>query len=149
MYNLLNWCATLPLSSDAFLERVATEKRMSLIKAWEESEKAKAENRLVLTLFQIMKCSYYSLRSYTYRANGSQITSWATSHKVQLVLLTSALQFHPGYLNHKKIFSSPIAQAKPFKVGDLFFFRSKQGLITTGAINSPRWLYLCPFRFRL
>jgi hypothetical protein len=30
---------------DAFLERVATEKRISLIKAWEENEKAKAENK--------------------------------------------------------------------------------------------------------
>ncbi|KAK8444788.1 hypothetical protein SEVIR_9G199500v4 [Setaria viridis] len=30
---------------DAFLTRVATEQRTSLIRAWEESEKAKAENR--------------------------------------------------------------------------------------------------------
>uniref|UniRef100_A0A8N4EVD2 Remorin n=1 Tax=Elaeis guineensis var. tenera TaxID=51953 RepID=A0A8N4EVD2_ELAGV len=30
---------------DAVLERVATEKRMSLIKAWEESEKTRAENK--------------------------------------------------------------------------------------------------------
>ena len=33
------------LSSDAVLARVATEKRLSLIKAWEESEKSKAENK--------------------------------------------------------------------------------------------------------
>lgn len=33
------------VSSDAVLARVATEKRMSLIKAWEESEKSKAENK--------------------------------------------------------------------------------------------------------
>jgi len=32
-------------SSDAVLTRVATEKRLSLIKAWEESEKSKAENK--------------------------------------------------------------------------------------------------------
>ena len=32
-------------SSDAVLARVATEKRLSLIKAWEESEKSKAENK--------------------------------------------------------------------------------------------------------
>lgn len=31
--------------SDAVLERVATEKRLSLVKAWEESEKSKAENK--------------------------------------------------------------------------------------------------------
>ncbi|KAL6581528.1 hypothetical protein OROMI_007451 [Orobanche minor] len=30
---------------DAVLDRVATEKRLSLIKAWEESEKSKAENK--------------------------------------------------------------------------------------------------------
>lgn len=35
----------LSCSSDAFLTRVATEQRTSLIRAWEESEKAKAENR--------------------------------------------------------------------------------------------------------
>jgi len=33
------------LFSDAVLARVATEKRLSLIKAWEESEKSKAENK--------------------------------------------------------------------------------------------------------
>jgi len=32
-------------SSDAVLARVATEKRLSLIKAWEESEKSKADNK--------------------------------------------------------------------------------------------------------
>jgi hypothetical protein len=37
-------CFSAP-SSDAFLERVATEKRISLIKAWEENEKAKVENK--------------------------------------------------------------------------------------------------------
>lgn len=31
--------------SDAVLARVETEKRMSLIKAWEESEKTQAENK--------------------------------------------------------------------------------------------------------
>jgi hypothetical protein len=36
--------------SEAFLRTVVTEKRMSLIKAWEEKEKAKAENRQVVTL---------------------------------------------------------------------------------------------------
>ncbi|KAL4288727.1 hypothetical protein AHAS_Ahas19G0315100 [Arachis hypogaea] len=30
---------------DAVLARVATEKRMSMIKAWEESEKSRAENK--------------------------------------------------------------------------------------------------------
>ncbi|XP_073031824.1 remorin-like isoform X1 [Primulina eburnea] len=33
------------ISRDAVLERVATEKRLSLVKAWEESEKSKAENK--------------------------------------------------------------------------------------------------------
>ncbi|XP_073305008.1 remorin-like [Primulina huaijiensis] len=33
------------INRDAVLERVATEKRLSLIKAWEESEKSKAENK--------------------------------------------------------------------------------------------------------
>lgn len=33
------------VSADAVLARVETEKRMSLIKAWEENEKAKAENK--------------------------------------------------------------------------------------------------------
>ncbi|KAA8533735.1 hypothetical protein F0562_031252 [Nyssa sinensis] len=33
------------INRDAVLERVATEKRMSLIKAWEESEKSKVENK--------------------------------------------------------------------------------------------------------
>jgi hypothetical protein len=33
------------ISSDAGLERIATEKRLALIKAWEESEKTKVENR--------------------------------------------------------------------------------------------------------
>jgi hypothetical protein len=36
--------------SEAFLRTVAAEKRMSLIKAWEEKEKAKAENRQVILL---------------------------------------------------------------------------------------------------
>jgi hypothetical protein len=40
---MLHLCSFLNL--DAFLERVATEKRISLIKAWEENEKAKAENK--------------------------------------------------------------------------------------------------------
>jgi len=38
------------LSPDAMLARVLTEKRLALIKAWEESEKTKAENRQVVTL---------------------------------------------------------------------------------------------------
>jgi len=38
---------------DAFLTRVATEKRTSLIKAWEENEKAKAENKAVKLLADI------------------------------------------------------------------------------------------------
>ncbi|KAL8519349.1 hypothetical protein ACS0TY_010326 [Phlomoides rotata] len=33
------------INRDAVLARLATEKRMSLIKAWEESEKSKAENK--------------------------------------------------------------------------------------------------------
>ncbi|OIV91459.1 hypothetical protein TanjilG_02077 [Lupinus angustifolius] len=33
------------VNRDAVLERVSTEKRLSLIKAWEESEKSKAENK--------------------------------------------------------------------------------------------------------
>jgi hypothetical protein len=36
------------LYSDAALARVETEKKMSLIRAWEENEKTKAENKLVL-----------------------------------------------------------------------------------------------------
>jgi hypothetical protein len=36
--------------SEAFLRRVKTEENMSRIKAWEENEKAKAENRQVISL---------------------------------------------------------------------------------------------------
>jgi len=36
------------VSPDAMLARVVTEKRLALVKAWEESEKTKAENRQVL-----------------------------------------------------------------------------------------------------
>lgn len=36
------------------LARVATEKRLSLIKAWEESEKSKAENKYVSVDFTYM-----------------------------------------------------------------------------------------------
>jgi hypothetical protein len=43
--------------SEAFLRTVATEKRMSLIKAWEEKEKAKAENRQVVTLCDVVPLS--------------------------------------------------------------------------------------------
>jgi hypothetical protein len=32
-------------SSDAYLQRIVSEKRLTLINAWEESEKARAENR--------------------------------------------------------------------------------------------------------
>ncbi|KAM0835913.1 hypothetical protein ACQ4PT_062646 [Festuca glaucescens] len=49
---------------DAFLERVATEKRISLIKAWEENEKAKAENKTAKLL--------------------AEITSWENSKAAQL-----------------------------------------------------------------
>ncbi|XP_037463456.1 remorin-like [Triticum dicoccoides] len=38
---------------DALLTRVATEKRISLIKAWEDNEKAKAENKAVKLLADI------------------------------------------------------------------------------------------------
>jgi hypothetical protein len=31
--------------SDAYLQRIVSEKRLTLINAWEESEKARAENR--------------------------------------------------------------------------------------------------------
>lgn len=36
---------TLIVFSDAVLAQVATEKRLALIKAWEESEKSKVENK--------------------------------------------------------------------------------------------------------
>ena len=36
---------TLIVFSDAVLAQVATEKRLALIKAWEESEKTKVENK--------------------------------------------------------------------------------------------------------
>ncbi|CAM0956552.1 unnamed protein product [Alopecurus aequalis] len=49
---------------DAFLERVATEKRISLIKAWEENEKAKVENKTAKLL--------------------ADITSWENSKAAQL-----------------------------------------------------------------
>ncbi|KAG8084210.1 hypothetical protein GUJ93_ZPchr0010g9172 [Zizania palustris] len=42
---LMKEVAAHPLHFDALLTRVATEKRMSLIKAWEENEKAKADNK--------------------------------------------------------------------------------------------------------
>jgi len=38
------------VSPDVMLARVLTEKRLALIKAWEESEKTKAENRQVVIL---------------------------------------------------------------------------------------------------
>ncbi|CAL0315998.1 unnamed protein product [Lupinus luteus] len=41
------------VNRDAVLERVATEKRLSLIKAWEESEKSKAENKAYKELAEI------------------------------------------------------------------------------------------------
>lgn len=46
------------LNSDAALARVETEKRMSLIKAWEENEKAKAENKLAFPLLYIINISF-------------------------------------------------------------------------------------------
>jgi len=49
---------------DAFLERVATEKRISLIKAWEENEKAKVENKAAKLV--------------------ADITSWENSKAAQL-----------------------------------------------------------------
>ncbi|KAF7147434.1 hypothetical protein RHSIM_Rhsim03G0180600 [Rhododendron simsii] len=41
------------INRDAVLARVATEKRISLIKAWEESEKSKAENKAQKKLSEI------------------------------------------------------------------------------------------------
>ncbi|XP_059667070.1 remorin [Cornus florida] len=41
------------VNRDAVLARVATEKRMSLIRAWEESEKSKAENKACKKLSSI------------------------------------------------------------------------------------------------
>jgi len=43
-----------PHERDSFLARIETEKRMSLIKAWEESEKAKAENKAAKKLSTII-----------------------------------------------------------------------------------------------
>ncbi|KAL6906543.1 hypothetical protein ACP4OV_004144 [Aristida adscensionis] len=40
-------------ASNAYLTRVETEKRMSLIKAWEENEKAKANNRAARRLASV------------------------------------------------------------------------------------------------
>lgn len=47
---------TIPLScsSDALLTTVATEKRISLIKAWEENEKAKADNKSVILIVALL-----------------------------------------------------------------------------------------------
>jgi hypothetical protein len=42
---------------DVALAKVETEKRGSLIKAWEENEKAKAENKYVINHF-ILQCDY-------------------------------------------------------------------------------------------
>ncbi|PPS03461.1 hypothetical protein GOBAR_AA17213 [Gossypium barbadense] len=69
---------------DAVLARVATEKRISLIKAWEESERSKAENKyeLFFTLF------FFSLKSL--RKLGelikklSSIEAWENSKKAAL-----------------------------------------------------------------
>jgi hypothetical protein len=36
---------SIPFSSDAYLAKIESEKRLTLITAWEESEKARAENR--------------------------------------------------------------------------------------------------------
>ncbi|TVU32097.1 hypothetical protein EJB05_23815, partial [Eragrostis curvula] len=44
---------------DAFLKRIETEKRMSLIKAWEENEKAKAENRQALCILHCTRKSQF------------------------------------------------------------------------------------------
>lgn len=41
----INVVFTLIVFSDAVLAQVATEKRLALIKAWEESEKSKVENK--------------------------------------------------------------------------------------------------------
>ena len=35
-------------SSDAYLTKIMSEKRLTLINAWEESEKARAENRWLI-----------------------------------------------------------------------------------------------------
>jgi hypothetical protein len=39
--------------SDVALARVETEKKLSLIRAWEENEKTKAENKLVLRSYHL------------------------------------------------------------------------------------------------
>lgn len=52
------------VNRDKVLERVATEKRLSLIKAWEESEKSKAENKA--------------------QKNLSAVTSWENSRKATI-----------------------------------------------------------------
>lgn len=47
--NIISWTAIFKLSyislADALLARVESEKIMSLIKAWEDSEKTRAENK--------------------------------------------------------------------------------------------------------
>jgi hypothetical protein len=44
---------------DVALAKVETEKRGSLIKAWEENEKAKAENKYVIYQYHfILQCDY-------------------------------------------------------------------------------------------
>lgn len=52
------------------LARVETEKRISLIKAWEESEKSKAENKLRASFLEFffffgLNCYYYFVSCVT------------------------------------------------------------------------------------
>lgn len=46
--------------SDVGLEVVVAEKRMALIKAWEENEKTKADNRYLLSIYVCL----YTTRTY-------------------------------------------------------------------------------------
>jgi hypothetical protein len=76
--------------SEAFLRTVAAEKRMSLIKAWEEKEKAKAENRQVILLSVSLSLS--SISHFTHGAYSLCFLNRdaeATPHKIFAVSLNT------------------------------------------------------------
>ncbi|KAL9328691.1 hypothetical protein ACSQ67_003694 [Phaseolus vulgaris] len=76
------------VSKDVMLARVLTEKRLALIKAWEESEKTKAENRQLFG--SIGKCNVSSLKRvsnisilWAYKKH-SAVELWEDSRKASV-----------------------------------------------------------------
>ncbi|CAL4917452.1 unnamed protein product [Urochloa decumbens] len=80
---------------DAFLTRVATDKTTSLIRAWEESEKAKADNRqkkppLCCYMMMLCVCSFHESDCLNFLCPGraarrlANVTSWENSKVAQM-----------------------------------------------------------------